>query len=70
MSEQPEKVTISVDASVFSKQLGAHVKQGEVLGQRGGKPVVAPFDARIKAASFNSDDHTLDVVLVRDDTAS
>lgn len=66
MSEKTEKVTISVDASIFSRQLGESVKQGEIVGQRGGKDVTAPFDALIKAASFNSDDHTLEVVLIRE----
>jgi hypothetical protein len=69
MSDKPEKITLHVDASVFNRRLGDHIKKGEMLGQRGGQDVNAPFDALIKAASFEPDNHLLEVTLVRKDTS-
>ena len=55
--------TIVVDASDFEKNVGDHVRPGETLGLYERQPVVAPFEAKIKGISFDSEEHALRIVL-------
>jgi len=68
MSANLETITISVDAFSFNKRLGERIKQDEMLGQRGGQDVTAPFDALLKAATYNPINHMLEVTLLREET--
>lgn len=63
--EMPEirQTIVAIDASLFQKDVDDPVSAGETLGTLKGEPVIAPFDARIRSISFNSDEHVLQVVL-------
>jgi hypothetical protein len=63
MSARENNIAVKIDASVFSKQVGDSVKQGEILGEFAGKTVTAPCDGIIEGASFEPEDHALIVVV-------
>jgi len=58
------KAVILLEASQFSYNVGDIVPKGGILGLLRNEPVVAPFDSVIQSISFNSEEHTLTVVLV------
>jgi hypothetical protein len=64
MSTTKKRVAIKVDASVFGKRIGDPVKKGEILGNFAGSDIEAPFNGIVENVSFDSEDHTLAVVLL------
>ena len=64
MSNSVNRVALKVDASMFEKHAGDRVKKGEILGNFAGSDIEAPFNGIVENVSFDSEDHTLAVVLL------